>query len=295
MIRFPPKKILVPFDFSDSSRDAWSQAMDLAARFGAEVEALYVEDSLPGDAWEPFSPRVTPGLRRRIAAHLRRRLSPGARIHVLEGDPALAILGMSRRLKPDLLVMGATRRRGLARLWAGSVAESVVHGAPVPVLSLHARSAELRCVLAPVNFAIHSEFGLAYAAAAAASLGLPLTVLHAAPDASRSPNPRARLAALLDRLPPVVRQGCRPRLVVKAMAPVEAILQAAGERDLIVISAHRKSFLEDFLLGTTAERVLRRAQCPVLAVPAPASPFARRIWKNPSEAVASGGRHGQHH
>lgn len=290
MIRFPPKKILVPFDFTDASLSAWRQANELALRFGAEVEALYVEDLLPGDAWEPFRGRVTPGLRRTIIRHLRAKLAPRAgKIHVMEGDPALSILSLVRRSRPDLLVMGATSRRGLARLWSGSVAEAVVHSSPVPVLTLRALSSRIHGVLAPVNFADHSEFGLAYAAAAAAALNLPLTVLHALRDPARCPNPRSRLIRLLDRLPPAVREAQRPRIIVKSAPPVEAILETAGEHSLIVLVARRKSLLEELVLGTTAERVLRHARCPTLAVPAPASPFARARWKSEAEAPASGG------
>ena len=53
--------------------------------------------------------------------------------------------------------------------------------------------------------------------------------------------------------------------------PVEQILAAADEveADLIVMptAGHRGVF--DALRGSTTERVLRRARCPLLAVPAP--------------------------
>ena len=51
--------------------------------------------------------------------------------------------------------------------------------------------------------------------------------------------------------------------------PVDAILRLAAERgaDLIVMAtAGRQGFL-DALRGSTTERVLRHAPCPVLAVP----------------------------
>ena len=53
--------------------------------------------------------------------------------------------------------------------------------------------------------------------------------------------------------------------------PVEQILAAAGEvkADLIVMPTAGRAGVFDVLRGSTTERVLRRAPCPVLAVPAP--------------------------
>ena len=50
--------------------------------------------------------------------------------------------------------------------------------------------------------------------------------------------------------------------------PSAEILRYAGEHaiDLIVMGMHGKSGLLDFLVGDTAEKVLRKASCPVLTV-----------------------------
>ena len=45
-----------------------------------------------------------------------------------------AIANEARRWKADLIVMGTHGRIGIARLVLGSVAEGVLHAAPVPVL-----------------------------------------------------------------------------------------------------------------------------------------------------------------
>ena len=53
--------------------------------------------------------------------------------------------------------------------------------------------------------------------------------------------------------------------------PVEQILAAADELevDLIVMPTAGRAGVFDVLRGSTTERVLRRAPCPLLAVPAP--------------------------
>jgi nucleotide-binding universal stress UspA family protein len=51
--------------------------------------------------------------------------------------------------------------------------------------------------------------------------------------------------------------------------PYQRILAVAHEEhaDIIVMNIHGKGMLERALMGTTAERVLRAAECPVLAIP----------------------------
>ncbi len=50
--------------------------------------------------------------------------------------------------------------------------------------------------------------------------------------------------------------------------PINEILKASLEADLVVLTARSRGFLEDMILGTTAERVIRYSESSVLAVPA---------------------------
>jgi len=57
-------------------------------------------------------------------------------------------------------------------------------------------------------------------------------------------------------------------VLIRRGAPADEILKAAKERhaDLVVVGRHGPGLLERFLMGTTAERVVREAPCPVLTV-----------------------------
>lgn len=61
--------------------------------------------------------------------------------------------------------------------------------------------------------------------------------------------------------------------------PFLEIIQAAraGNFDLVVVGAHGRSYLHDLVLGTTAERVVRKGQMPVLIVKFPAAEAYRRF------------------
>jgi K+-sensing histidine kinase KdpD len=55
---------------------------------------------------------------------------------VVEGDPSAVILDVAREINADLIVLGTHGRKGISRLFVGSVAEQVVRKAECPVLTV---------------------------------------------------------------------------------------------------------------------------------------------------------------
>ena len=75
----------------------------------------------------------------------------------------------------------------------------------------------------------------------------------------------------LERLAAEVAQesGIRPGFHVRTGSPVDEILEASADADVLVLGAHGSSGLSDHILGTTAERLVRKSQRPVLVTNAP--------------------------
>ncbi len=97
---------------------------------------------------------------------------------------------------------------------------------------------------------------------------------HYYPTELLSPEIRARAEAdarqaLSERVP---KSGSLTevayRIVVVHGLPAEEIIHTAQthQADLVVISTHGRTGLKRFFLGSTAERVIRHVQCPVLVV-----------------------------
>lgn len=63
--------------------------------------------------------------------------------------------------------------------------------------------------------------------------------------------------------------------VIKTGKPFVEIVETASEEniDLIIISSHGRSGVEKILFGSTAEKVVRKAPCPVLTLRAPLKGF----------------------
>ena len=140
------KKILVPVDFSDHSRNALTYASEFAQRFQAEVHLLHVLQDLVAIVPEPGMAFPMPGdylkdLRdgsKRAMAELAKAAGANAKIvqEIREGPPFLEIIRYAQEADVDLIVMGTHGRTGLLRMLMGSVAELVVRRAPCAVLTV---------------------------------------------------------------------------------------------------------------------------------------------------------------
>ena len=285
MIRFPPRRILVGFDLSVLSMAAWRHAAALARRCGAALELVYVEASLPAQSAPYLMPGFAPGQALRLRKEIRAKVGDGPKITVTEGDPASRLLHLARAHRVDMIVVGTHGRTGLSRVLLGSVAEEVIRSSPVPVLVARGPVRDIRAILAPVHFTSYSDHGFAYAAGIAAGLGARLTALHVNIDPIWGGNALMRLHRLTETLPAALRARCEDRVVVDE-DPSRGIKKASAKHDLVVLVAHKRSALEDVLIGTTAERVLRISQKPLLIVPPPHR-VARQELSLP-EAASSG-------
>ena len=144
---------------------------------------------------------------------------------------------------------------------------------------------EIRRILCPIDFSDYSRRALDHAIAIARWYESTVTVLHvfsAAPVAAFGPGPVVIEASVLT---PVDRDqlladtkafaetesapGITIEAVVREGNTVAEILEQAAsmKADLLVIGTHGRSGFERLLLGSVAEKVVRKASCPVLTVP----------------------------
>lgn len=137
-------------------------------------------------------------------------------------------------------------------------------------------------IVCPVDFSSFSSHALAHAAALAAWYRAGLTIVHVwAPAAMVRPGdlPVAILVPeereeLLERLRtlagPLVAKGIKAVPLLREGSPVPEILEVVREErgDLLVLGTHGRSGFERLLLGSVTEKLLHKAPCPVLTVPA---------------------------
>ena len=137
-------------------------------------------------------------------------------------------------------------------------------------------------ILCPLDFSAASAGLVAYAAALAVAYGAELRLLHVCepqedpsgqrPDATVFATGKARMQHLQAA---AEAAGATPvhTGMVRGEAASEIVAEADRQQaDLIVIGAHGQTGLTRFLMGTTAEIVLRTARCATLLVRAPLQP-----------------------
>ncbi len=141
-LKAPPKNILVPIDFSESSEKAATAACALARKTGATVHLLHaylipVESvGLALTVSQQYVEQFVKDSKAQLL-ELAAKLCPDATagpVLVLSGDPREVITEKAKELNAELIVMGTHGRRGLTRALIGSVAESVVRTAHCSVL-----------------------------------------------------------------------------------------------------------------------------------------------------------------
>ena len=140
----------------------------------------------------------------------------------------------------------------------------------------------LKSILVPTDFSDCSDAALKYGREFARTFGATLHLLHVVHDpysqpwaAEAFPTPlgdlleqwqeqaRARIAALVPE-----EERVQVRLAVLVGSPFFEIVRYAQEQkiDLVVIGTHGRGPIGHMLLGSVAERVVRKAPCPVLTV-----------------------------
>ncbi|EMA67800.1 UspA domain protein [Halorubrum aidingense JCM 13560] len=137
--------IVIATDGSDSVRRAVDFAIDIAARFEAEVHAVYVVDSgevestpdeVRDDLRDALDDRGREALDQVSDAATDRDPSLDVTVEAREGRPAAEIAEYARDVDADIVAMGTRGRHGENRFLIGSVAERVVRTCPVPVLTV---------------------------------------------------------------------------------------------------------------------------------------------------------------
>ncbi len=300
----PPKilKILATTDFSDVSRCGVGYAVALAEKLGAAVALLHV---IEPRAWVSELGSIVPAREdSEVVASARAQLATLAKregkgdvavtfsVSVQTGNPFHAITTAARQQMADLIVIATHGHRGFEPVLLGSTAERVVRHGPCPVLTVPTRITpkrtgktspfKLKKILVPVDFSDLSKDALPQATLLAARCGAELVLLHIV---EKFPIDYFLGYGLINKmLVPLMKQaeadleqmagglskstGLNVSAVVRDGKPFEVICQTAKTlgADMIVLTTHGYTGLKHVWLGSTAERVVRHASYPVLAV-----------------------------
>jgi nucleotide-binding universal stress UspA family protein len=283
------RKILCPVDFFPASLAAAKQAGALANRYNARLILLHVVE--PVAPWADGVPLKTRGIIETITEKSLGELKKVANLPPLDkvrpevivqtGLVDVVIESTVRAQSVDFVVMGTHGRR-IERYFLGSTTERFLRKLSVPLLTIRqvpsSRVQPIRHIMVTTDFGEGSSRAIEYGWSLASKHEAKMTLVHVLDDVQadvagiyREHLLRGIESQLENLLPSEARSKRSIRVLIGR--PFRRILwMVENERiDLIVMNIHKKTAMQRLSIGSTAEKIIRAANVPVLAVPSTGS------------------------
>ena len=278
------KRILVPLDGSPLSEAIVPLAETLARDYEAELILVRALRTLNSPEAEVKAQEEAEAYLRGLAARVEARGIP-VTWKVWYDDPDRALADAARFNGVDLVTMTTHGRGGLSRLVFGSVAESLVRKATVPILLVRGQltwqAGGLGTILVPLDGSELSEAILPTVERLAGPFDLGIELVRAieplpAYAAAEVSTARTEEMIALEESDaeqylrkvsaPLEAKGLRVGQSVARGLAVDVILRRAAQVGvgLIAMSTHGRTGVGRLLVGSVAERVLHAAPVPIL-------------------------------
>lgn len=282
------KTLIVGFDDSQASKAAMVEAANWVKRHGGKVvlvHAVYFDSEEFGIAPTQQDKRLQHG--EKVCVENKKMIADEFGIEVksllCEGEPPEVILSMASEKKADLIVLGTYGRKGLNRLLMGSVTSQVIVNSPVDVLVIKKKCSECtgayRSILVSYDGSEFSKNALARACKLSQADEAKVSVLYVVPryeemvgffrtESIKKSLLKEAQNILEDAKELASKKGVTVSTEIREGHAADKIIETASglENDLIIMGSYGWRGVNKAIMGSTTERVLINAPCPVLAV-----------------------------
>jgi len=297
-------RILCATDFSEVSESVVPYGINMAKELTATLYICHVIDlptvSVYGEAvFDPITEQ------QRFIDFARREIENQLHDAPVDWNPLISIGSTTEEITRlaaenaiDLVITATHGRSGLKRLFLGSVTERLMRTLSCPLLVLRSpgdadlkplrQKFPFRKILVGYDFSPDSEAAFNTSLSIAQEFESELHIMHVVeptaykdymkfPSAPGEPLQRDLYDSIKRRLEELVPRDaldwCTPRAEVMVGKPYAELVRYAQIQniDLIATGVRGHGMVEDLLVGSTTDRVIRRAPCPVLSVSRPAS------------------------
>lgn len=280
--------ILVAFDGSEFSKAALIESSKWIKKQGGKivmVHAVYFDEEEFTISPEQREKRFELG--KKVSYQTKETISSEFDIEVeslvCEGDPPDVIVDIAREKRVELISMGTYGRRGIRRLIMGSVTSKVILNAPCDVMVVKRPciecTGEYRSILVPFDGSEFSKRALSRACELSKVCGAEITVLYVIPryeemiEFLRTESIKMAMFDEAEKLLNVAKTiagelGVTIAATVKEGHVGEKVIETSEmlKKDLIIIGTYGWKGINRAIMGSTTERVIMNASCPVLAV-----------------------------
>lgn len=280
--------IVVGYDGSETSKAAFKEAAVWVKKHGGNVylvHAVYFESEeyaiLPSQLEKRFELGGKVCLEAKKA--IQEEVGVEAESLVCEGEPPDVIVEIAREKKADLISMGTYGRKGLKRLLMGSVTSKVIVNAPCDVLVVKKPCSECTgtygSILVPFDGSEFSKKALDRACQLSKMDGTNITVLYVIPRYEemigffRTESIKQSLfkeaEKIIDEAKKIAQSyGVLITSTIQEGHAGDKIIETTVslKNDLIIMGTYGWKGVNRVIMGSTTERVIMNASCPILVV-----------------------------
>jgi nucleotide-binding universal stress UspA family protein len=282
------QKTIVGVDDRDGGRDALALAGTLTAFTGDELIAVrvYPHEARPSRAMVGgFEEDMRADAKEELDRIVTEAAVDARRVIVGDPSPARALHHIAEEEEAGLLVVGSTHHGQIGRVLVGGVTAGVLQHAPCPVavapLGYASRASRPTTIGVGYDGRDEARRALRLAGKLAKASGAQVRVLAAVTTPIRATTiaayepdwldgARAEARAEVDEAQLVLEgMGVMSSADVVVGVAVEELVELSHDVDLIVVGSRGWGPVHRLLLGSTSEKLVREAACPVIAVPRP--------------------------
>jgi nucleotide-binding universal stress UspA family protein len=291
-------RILCATDFSDFSNRTLFYGISLANEFNAKLFVCHIVDQPSIAAYSEAY--IDPTDQKKDAFNYAKKiLDPFFEPHALTwelsiriGQPTDEILGLAQEKKIDLVIAATHGRSGIKRFIIGSVTERLIRKLKCPLLVVNSleqghildnkNGVPLKKILVGCDFSTDSKRAFQVGLSLAQDFQSELHLVHiieppiysdlvasASVDTEFQDLLQRRLTEKFDHMMPKdAHNWCSVKTSLIDGNPFEELIHYADNHqvDLIVLGIRGHGLVETMLVGSTTDRVIRKAPCPVLCV-----------------------------
>jgi nucleotide-binding universal stress UspA family protein len=300
-MRMQFNRIICATDFSDFSNRTVNYGIALAREFEAKLYVCHIIDLSSVAIYGEF--QLDPvGLQNRIMKDAREQLEELIGQQHKEWEPLITVGHTADEISRiveeksiDLVITATRGRSGLKRLILGSVTERLMRTLRCPLLVVHSPEKEIigtddheiniNRILVGCDFSVDSSLAFEYGLSLAQEFESELHLAHVIESAAYQELQKTDttieteiqqeihgrlIQKLQDMVPEEARNWCKPKTSLIEGRPYEELVKYAEKHDIgmIVLGARGLGLVKSLLLGSTTDRVIRRAPCAVLSVSA---------------------------
>lgn len=130
----PFQRILMATDFSEASLPAWKRALAMAKENRAALLVVHAYE--PPNVVQAGDVRASVSKKLDLLVNEAQKADVHATRIVEAGNPDKSIVKAAKDYEADLIIMGTHGRKGVSRIFLGSVASRVIATAPCAVLTV---------------------------------------------------------------------------------------------------------------------------------------------------------------